>query len=164
MTIFDLILLAILVILAAAGFWAGFIRTLGHVAAFIAGLILAINYYNFLAAWLMQHLGGSLTLYRIISFILVFGVVNRVIIFIFWLLEKIVVVSLFGIINRLIGAALGLIGGILILGLILPLLGVLPWTQALGSLINNSSVATALIRAARLLWPLLPAAFTSLPF
>lgn len=163
MTILDIVLLAILAILATVGFWVGFIRTLGHLAALIVGLLLSFHFYSPIAEWLQGSIGGSVNIYKVIVFIVLFGLVNRVTLFIFWLIEKVLLVPILNIANRLIGALLAIFGGVLILGLTLYFVSALPLFNSLNELVSASRVASFIIKASRLLWPLLPEALRQIP-
>ena len=164
MTIVDIILIVLLVILVLAGFWIGLVRTLGHLAAFIGGLLVAFNFYSQLAGWLQGLIGGNLLIYKTISLIVLFGAANRLIVFIFWLIEKIIIVPFLSIINRLIGALVAFLGGVLLLGLILHFLLALPViNQLFTAPIGASRAAQILLGAAGLILPLLPAALRQIP-
>jgi uncharacterized membrane protein required for colicin V production len=164
MSILDVILLVALLAFTIAGFWVGLVRTLGHLAAFIGGLLAAFNFYSQLAGWLQGLIGGNLLIYKTISLIVLFGAANRLIVFIFWLIEKVIIVPFLGIINRLIGALLALVGGVLLSGLILHFLLALPViNQLFTAPIGASRAAQILLDAAGLILPLLPAALRQIP-
>lgn len=163
MAILDIILIVVLLIFAGVGFWFGLVRTLGYFISLITALLIAVNFYGVLAARLQGYVGGNINLYKFLAFIALFGLTNRLVVLIFWLIEKVVIVPFLGLVNRLLGAFLALLGGILILGLLLYFLSVLPLGNWLSGPLSTSAIASFLIAGSKLLWPLLPAALKQIP-
>lgn len=162
MTHFDIILLIILGGFTMFGLWFGFIHTLGSLIGTVVGAFVSSHFYAPIADWVAQATGGNQNLVNVIVFIIIFIVANRLVGFVFWLIEKafniLKIVPFLSSINRLLGAILGLAEGILVLGLILFFISKFPFSDwILGSLLK-SSVATTLINVSSVLWPLLPAA------
>ena len=138
MPLIDLVLILIWSGFVFYGLFFGLIRTLGSLLAVIAGAwaasIFYLDLFNLIESWFF----GLDNLGKIVCFIIVFTVANRLIGFIFMILDK--TFSIFSIIpfmktiNRLGGAILGFLEGALVLG-ILVYLGVeylslntwLPW-------------------------------------
>lgn len=138
MPIIDLVLLFIWAGFVFYGLFFGLIRTLGSLLAVVAGAWAAslfyLNLFNVIQSWFF----GLDNLGKIVCFIIVFTLANRIIGLVFSILDK--AFNIFSIIpflktiNRIGGAILGFFEGALVLG-ILVYLGVeylslnswLPW-------------------------------------
>lgn len=162
MTHFDIVLLIILGGFTLFGLWFGLIHTLGALIGTVVGAFVATHYYEPIANWVGQMTGGNQNLVNVIVFIVFFIIINRLVGFAFWLLEKVFnvlkIIPFLSTINRLLGAIFGLTEGTLVLGLILFFISKFPFSDwLLGSLLK-SSVAAYLINISSILWPLMPAA------
>jgi len=108
---------------AIGGFFAGFIRTVGAIVGFFAGAWVATRYFLPFANWLSPIIGGHPVVAQIITFLILFVLVDRIIVFIFHLIGKLLGVISFipflKTINRLAGLILGLVEGVLVVGLII---------------------------------------------
>ncbi|MFH1522764.1 MAG: CvpA family protein [Patescibacteria group bacterium] len=161
MTIFDTILLIILAGFVFYGLFFGLIRTLGSIVGIVVGAWLASRYYLLVFDWLQDLFFGFDNLGKVLAFIILFTVINRLIGFLFSLLNKafdiISIIPFLKTINRLAGAALGFIEGALILSLILyvaakySIIG--SW---FGNMLTGSYVAPFLLKFVKVLLPLLP--------
>lgn len=160
MSIFDIILLIILLGFIWFGFWFGLIYSIGSLLGIIIGIYIAGAWYNQLAYWTLFIFQNNLNLARIVCFIIIFIIVNRLVGFSFYLINKIFkVISLLPFlktINRLGGAIIGFFEGTLVLGLILYLVTLYPFWANLNQAISGSRIAHYLIVMARILSPLLP--------
>lgn len=158
----DIILLIILGSFTLFGFWFGFIHTLGSLLGTAVGAFIASHFYAPIASWIQQLTGGNENLVKVIVFLLIFVIANRLVGFAFWLIEKIFnilkIIPFLSTINRLLGGILGLIEGSLILGLTLFFITKFPFSEWLTGSMLKSGVASYLIKISSLLWPLLPAA------
>jgi len=123
MTLFDLILLLILGGFVAYGLWFGLVHTLGVLVGTIAGAFLAARWYDDVASWLGFLFGGRENLAKVICFLILFIIINRLVGLIFWLVDKIFsflkIIPFLSTINRLLGAVFGFLEGVLVLGLTL---------------------------------------------
>lgn len=161
MGIFDIILLIILSGFVFYGLFFGLIRTLGSLAGVVVGAWLASHFYLQVFAWVKDLAFGFNNLGKVVVFIILFTLINRLICFAFIILDRtfdiISIIPFLKTINRLAGAILGLLMGGLILGLIL-------YVAARYAILNNffggwlvdSQVAPRLIKFASVLAPLLP--------
>ncbi len=120
MAIIDFILLLVLFGFILSGFWFGLMHTLGALVGTVLGVYLSSRWYEGTALWAQSHLAGSLNVWKVIVFILLFILINRLIGLLFYILEK-----TFGIItnlpflksiDRLAGAVMGLLEGAVVLG------------------------------------------------
>jgi uncharacterized membrane protein required for colicin V production len=156
MSIFDIILLVILAGFIFYGLFFGLIRTLGSLVGVAVGLWLTFVFYLSVFDWLKNLFLGHETLGKIITFIVLFTLINRLIGFIFAILDRtfdlLSIIPFLKTINRLAGAILGFVEGGLILGLIL--LGI-SYTSY-GSWLTYSQVAPSLIKFAKVILPLVP--------
>lgn len=157
----DTILIVILVMFVSFGFWFGFVHALGALIGVVAGAFFAGRSFEPLAQWLHSVVGGSLNIERVIVFILIFTIINRLIGFIFWIVERIFKIAtmlpFLKTIDRVLGAAFAFLEGAFVLGLTLSvaLHFKIPLLQ---QGVAASGLAQTLVRISRFLEPLLPAA------
>ena len=157
MPIFDLILIIILAGFVFYGLFFGLIRTLGSLLGVILGLWLTLVFYLTVYDWLKNLFFGHELAGKVIAFIILFTLINRLIGFIFAVLDRtfdlLSIIPFLKTVNRLAGAILGFIEGGLVLGLILsylsPIFSSVAWFQA-------SQAAPFLIKFSSLIMPLLP--------
>lgn len=156
MSIFDVILLIILAGFVFYGLFFGLIRTLGSLVGLVVGLWLTIIFYLTVFDWVKNLFFGHELAGKVITFIVLFTLINRLIGFIFVLLDRtfdlISIIPFLKTINRLAGAALGFIEGGLVLGLALLFIS----ETAFSGWLAASKVAPFLIGFAKAIMPLLP--------
>lgn len=159
MTLFDLILILIIFGFGWFGFWFGLIYAVGGFVGLILGAAVASRYYDDLARKILFIFNGNENLAKLISFFVIYIVANRLVGFIFFIVDKILkpitTLPFLKTINRLGGLIFGLAEGILTVGLFLyfAVRVPLPW---LVNLIEQSKIAWYFIKMANLLLPLLP--------
>ena len=160
LTILDLVLILILFLFIAFGFALGLVQTIGALIGVVLGAWLAGIYYEPVGAWLDPILLGQSATARIIAFILIFTLINRLIGLIFWFINKIFnIISIIPFtksLNRLLGAIFGLLEGTLALGIILYFASQFTISEWWMGIISGSKVALWLIEMAGILTPLLP--------
>ncbi|MFA6254430.1 MAG: CvpA family protein [Patescibacteria group bacterium] len=160
LTILDLILLLILFLFIAFGFAMGLVQAIGALVGVVVGAWLAGQWYEPVSGWLTPILLGHAVTAKIIAFILVFTLANRLIGLVFWFINKIFnlisIIPFTKSINRLLGAILGLLEGTLSLGIILYFASQITISDWWLGIINGSQVASLLITVAGILTPLLP--------
>jgi membrane protein required for colicin V production len=166
MGLFDFILLLLLFGFIWFGFWFGIIRTLGALIGVAVGALIASRYYDVLAPKVIFLFWENMAAARIISFVLIYLVANRLTGFVFYIIDRMFrIVSwlpfLSGI-NRIGGAILGFVEGSFTLGLILYFMAKFPLGEWLTKALENSNIAPKLIRVAKILLPLLPEALKQL--
>ena len=156
MAIFDVVLIIILAGFVFYGLFFGLIRTVGSLIGMVGGLWFTIIFYLTVFSWVKNLFFGHELAGKIIVFIVLFTLVNRLIGFIFALLDKtfdlISIIPFLKTINRLTGAALGFIEGGLVLGLILLFIS----QTSFSGWLTGSKVALFLIGFAKTIAPLLP--------
>ncbi len=159
MAIFDLILVIILGGFILFGLWFGLIHTLGALVGITAGAWIAGHYYLVLSDWLGRFFGSGNVL-KTISFIVIFILANRLIGLIFYVIDRIfnfvAIIPFLKTINRLAGATLGLIEGVLVIGTSLYVASRYPLGDWFNQGLARSDLAHWLVRAAKIITPLLP--------
>ncbi len=157
--IFDFVLLVLLAGFVLFGLWFGLVHTLGAVAGTVVGAYVAGIYYEPAAAWLHSVVGWDQNLIRIIAFLIIFVLVNRLVGLVFYMVERtfrfLKFIPFLSTIDHLTGAILGFIEGALVLGLTLFVATKFP-VGPLASMITASKMAAWLIKTAGVLVPLLP--------
>ncbi len=123
MTIFDIILIIILAGFTFSGLYFGLIRTFGSLLGVILGAWIASHYYLVVSEWIEPLFFGYNNLGKVMVFLILFGLINRLVCLLFVLLDRafdfISIIPFLKTINRLVGAVLGFLEGALVLGLIL---------------------------------------------
>jgi len=159
MAFFDMILLIILAGFVFYGLFFGLIRTIGSLVGLFLGLWLAYVFYPTVFEWFKYLFFGHELAGQVITFIILFALINRLIGLIFAILNRtfdlLSIIPFLKTINRLSGAILGFLEGGLVLGLILLYLS----GTFLGGWLVDSQVAPFLIKFTKVILPLLPAAF-----
>ncbi len=156
----DFVFLLIIVGFGMFGLWFGLVHTLGSLLGTLLGAYLASRYYEPLASWLVVLTGWEDNIARVVMFVISFIVINRLVGFIFWIIDKStsIITSLPFIngINRILGGALGLFEGAITLGLILYFIELFPLSAVFMGYLADSTLAPTLIGMAGILIPLLP--------
>ena len=156
MLIFDVVLLVILSGFIFYGLFFGLIRTIGSIFGLIGGLWLTLIFYLTVFDWVKNLFFGHEFAGKIITFIVLFTFINRLIGLIFALIDRafdlISIIPFLKTINRLSGAALGFIEGGLVLGLALLFIS----ETFLSSFLIGSKVAPFLMSYTQAIMPLLP--------
>lgn len=159
MSILDIILILILFAFSFFGFWAGFLQSLGSLIGVGIGAYVGGRYYPEVASWLSRYIKNE-QIGSVVSFALIFGVVNKLTGLVFYLIDRIFkIVSLLPFLktfNRIFGAILGSVEGIFALGLVLYFLARFPISETFTSAMQNSQVAQWLVRVGNVFVPLLP--------
>lgn len=162
MTHFDIILLIILGGFAMFGLWFGFIHALGAVVGTVIATFVSTHYYEGLSSWIWSLTGGNENLVKVLVFIFFFIIINRLVGFGFWLIEKafdvLKIIPFLSTINRLLGGVFGLLEGVLVVGLSLFFISKFPFSEWLIGSMLKSTVSSTLINISSVLWPLMPAA------
>ncbi|MBD3359935.1 MAG: hypothetical protein GF365_04490 [Candidatus Buchananbacteria bacterium] len=159
MTIFDVILLIILGGFILFGLWFGLIHTLGAIVGTFAGAFFAGLWYDELGVWLTQIFGHP-NLMKIFAFIFIFIIVNRLIGFAFYILDRIFrflsIIPFLKTINRILGAVLGFFEGILVIGLALFMISRFPVSEWFTAVLQASKLAPWFLKTSSILQWMLP--------
>lgn len=166
MGLFDIILLIIIAGFAMFGFWFGLIHTLGSLLGTIFGAYLASRFYEPMAAWLVHITGWGENVSKVLMFVIAFIIINRLVGFAFWLIEKTTNIITFlpfirGL-NRFFGLLFGLLEGLVTLGLIFYFIERIPLSEHFMKWMVDSVVVPYTVSIAAILLPLLPDALKML--
>ena len=167
MPIFDAILLIILAGFVFYGLFFGLIRTLGMLAGVIVGAFLASRFYLFAAAWLSPVFFGHNNLGKVLAFIIIFTIANRLTGLLFYLADRVFkiisIVPFLKTFNRLGGAILGFLSGSLIIGLLLFVIARYSFlSNWFGHWLTSSELTPFFLKINNILLPLLPMALKKL--
>jgi membrane protein required for colicin V production len=156
MGIFDVVLIIIIAGFVFYGLFFGLIRTIGSLVGMVGGLWFTMIFYLDVFGWVKNLFFGHELAGKIITFFIVFTIINRLVGLGFALLDKafdlISIIPFLKTINRLTGAALGFIEGGLVLGLALLFIS----QTSLSSWLVGSKVAPFLVGFAKSVTPFLP--------
>jgi uncharacterized membrane protein required for colicin V production len=161
MIIFDVLILLILAGFVFYGLFFGLIRTIGSLAGFVLGLLVAIHYYGPVFEWAKNLFFGYPVAGRLICFFIIFTLVNRLVSFGFAILNRafdlLSIIPFLKTINRLGGALLGFLEGGLILGIVLFTLSNNQYLSVFfDHYLNKSDFAPFLIKFSQTVAPLWP--------
>lgn len=161
MLIFDVILLLILAGFVFYGMFFGLVRTFGAFLGVIAAAVLASRFYLPVAEMLDKVFFGYSNLGKVLTFIILFTIINRLVGFLFYLLDKafniISIIPFLKTFNRIGGIILGFFVGSLSIGLVLYVASKYVIISTLfGSWFASSKLAPFFIKVANLLLPILP--------
>ncbi len=162
MPTFDIILLVILAGFGLFGLWFGLVHTLGSLIGTAFGAFLAIRFYEPVAQWLINITGWGENICKVVVFIVMFFIINRLVGLAFWLIEKVLHIFI-GLpfirsIDRLLGLIFGLLEGGLVLGFTFYFIARFPVGDWFMGLISGSKVAPYFVKLANILMPLVPEA------
>lgn len=161
MALVDVILILVVGFFSMMGFFFGFVHTVGNLIGALLGIFLASRFSDSVAMQLGMENGGGL---RIAIFIIVFFLISRIVGMAFWVVEKIAamasVIPLAGTVNRLLGALLGGVEGIIVVGIILFFAMNHLSSDAVRLALEASSVAKYLVAMTSALQVLFPESLT----
>ena len=162
MELVDVILLLIIGGFALAGVWFGFVHTLGSLIGTVFGIYLATRYFEILSGWLVKVFGWEGNAPKVLAFIVAFFVINRLVGFGFWFLEKFIGfltrLPFIRSLNRLLGLLLGLAEGVITVGAVIYFIERFPLSLPFMGHLANSQVAPYTVSVATVLLPLVPEA------
>lgn len=102
---------------AVLGFSKGFIRQLASIVGLIAGLLIARALFASVGKRLAEELGTPLTFAQVVAFILIWLVVPIVFLFLASALTRVIDIVKLGFVNRMLGAGLGALKYMLLVGI-----------------------------------------------
>ena len=117
MEVIDIIILILIGLGVIQGLMKGSIKVLGSIVGFVAGLLLARALFGTVAEQLAPALGTSITVAQILAFVLIWVAVPIGCSLVASLLTKALNVVHLGWLNRLVGALLGAVKVMLLIGL-----------------------------------------------
>ncbi len=162
MSTFDIILLVILGGFGLFGLWFGLVHTLGSLIGTAFGVFLAIRFYEVVAQWLINITGWGENICKVVVFIVMFFIINRLMGLAFWLVERVLRIftglPFIRSIDRLFGLIFGLLEGGLVLGFIFYFIARFPVGDWFMGLVSGSKVVPYAVKLANILMPLVPEA------
>jgi membrane protein required for colicin V production len=166
MSFFDLVLLIILIGFALFGLWFGLVHTIGSLIGTAFGVYLASRYYEPIANLIINLTSWNQNYVKVIIFILVFILIARFVGFIFWIMEKILLIFtrlpfIHGL-DKLLGMVFGIIEGAIILGICLFFISRFPISLSFMDGLSHSQLAPPLVKLASILIPFFPEALRML--
>ena len=166
MPYFDIALILIIFGFEVVGWKYGLVHALGSILGTIVGIYLASRWYAPVANWLINATHWSSNFSRVVVFIIVFLIINRLVGIAFWLIDKalsiITRLPIIHGINKLLGFGFGIIEGVLVVGIILFFINKFPLDPRFMAEAAHSKVAPFCVQAASILWPLIPSAIKSI--
>ncbi len=148
---FDVVLIIIIAIAVIIGVIKGLVRQIIGIAAVVVGFILAMTYFDHAAEFLSQYIKNNM-FSRLLGFLAIFFVVIIAGGILSWLLSKLMKGPL-KFVNHVLGAALGLIEGILICGVIVLAQMMFPVNQ---DHLYGSELAPYCARMTRVVYRMIP--------
>ncbi len=167
MSIFDTILLIILSGFVFYGLFFGLIRTVGTLLGAVIGAVLASRFYLPVYEWVEPLFFGHPNLGRVVVFIVLFSLINKLVGFAFYLLDKtfsiLSIIPFLKTINCLGGAILGFVTGGFILGMIIFVSSKYSFIEHwFGKWLVDSEMAPFLLKFVDIIMPLLPTVLKAL--
>lgn len=160
MSFFDISLIIIVGIFALAGVWFGLVHTLGSLAGTVLGVFLATRYYEPAANWLISTTGWGANFSKVLIFIIVFFIINRLVGLVFWLLDKVLSVitrlPFISGINRFLGLIFGVLEGMIVIGMVFYFIARFPLGEKFMTALASSQIAPIAVKMASVLWPIIP--------
>lgn len=157
---FDLALLLIIGGFGLFGLWFGLVHTLGSLMGTVAGVYLASHYYEGAANWLMSVTGWGQNFSKVLIFIIVFFIINRLVGLVFWIVDKLLSLithlPFIHSIDRMLGLVFGILEGALVLGITFYFISKFPVGEMFMGWMTTSKIVPYLLKLASILWPLLP--------
>lgn len=167
MSIFDTTLLIILSGFVFYGLFFGLIRTIGSLLGAVIGAVLASRFYLVVFEMVEPVFLGRDNVGKVIVFIVLFSLINRLVGFAFYLLDKmfgfISIIPFLKTFNRLGGAILGFVTGGVFLGMIIYVSSKYSFIEHwFGKWLVDSEMAPFLLKFVDFLLPFLPKVLTTL--
>lgn len=162
MTLFDIILIVIIAGFIFYGLFFGLVHALGGLMGVFAGTIVAGWLFNTIGELIAPIFWGNEMLAKVIAFIIIFVLVNRLFGLIFWMVDKVVqflkVIPFLKSINGILGGIFGFLEGVFLVGGILYIASRYPIWEWLNNAMIESDVARYLVSIFDFIAPLLPKA------
>jgi membrane protein required for colicin V production len=128
----DIGILSIASIFFIRGILRGFIYELITVVGLILGYIISITYLSLLSAFILSFFPSlPEPVIKLISFFVLFVGTNLILRLVAKILTKTVKIAMLGWLNRLLGGLIGVLKGIIIMGIIVFVLNMLPFSSVL---------------------------------
>jgi membrane protein required for colicin V production len=160
MNIVDIIIVAVILLFAGAGFFFGFVRTVGYLLCNVVGMYLAYRFYKPVGEWIISVTNWDSNSAQFWAFVIGFilisvavGLIGRLVIKLLDLVARLPFISL---VNRLAGLGFGILQGVLICAGILYVIARYPLSTSIMTLVENSHLVGYLQYAVVLVTPFIP--------
>lgn len=144
------------------GLYSGFISAMGSLFGTVIATFIAIRVYEPTAWWIGHYTGWGENTTRVVVFVVLFFVLNRLVGLLFWLFEKILTVVIrvpfIRSVDRILGLTLGLLEGVLAMGLVFYFVARFPISDWFMKEMAGSVVVAIVVQPVKILLPLLPEA------
>jgi len=165
-SILDIILMVILAVAGWKGYKQGLIDALASLFALMIGLYGAYRLYQFCAWWLSKWTGWGIGFTKILMFIILFIIINRLVIYIFFLVDRflqlIFKLPFVRTLDHILGGILMALESVLILALIIYIFRETNISSVMNKAISSSFIASYIIKIASFVWPFVPRVISNL--
>ncbi len=166
MSLLDVIFIIIIASFGLFGLWFGLIHTLGSLLGTVFGVFLATRYYEAASNWLMDITGWQANFSKVLIFIIVFFLINRLVGLAFWIIDKmlgfITRLPFISGINRFLGMLFGALEGVIGLGMVFYFIGKFPLAEYFMEYLGESFLIPHLVSFASILLPFVPEALKTI--
>ena len=126
----DIGILSIAAIFFIKGLFRGFVHELITIAGLILGYIISITYLSLLSGFILNFFSTiPESVVKLVSFFLLFVGTNLILRLAANILTKTLKVAMLGWLNRLFGGILGMLKGVIILGIIVFIINLIPFSS-----------------------------------
>lgn len=165
MNVWDIVLLILLAAFIYKGAKSGFVKIIGGFAGIILGAWAAGQFYDLVGQWLIELFDLQLMTAIVIAFIGIFVGINIIISVLVNIITKVFrFIPLATTANHLIGAALGFLEGMLLIGLVIWVINLFPFQSSFAEQLKESRVANYFEYSTKLVQPLLPKGLREIDF
>ncbi len=162
MSIFDVVLLGIILGFMLFGLWFGLVHTLGSLVGTLLATFLATRWYVPAAAWLSGITGWTGNFPKVLMFIMLFLLINRLVGIGFFLIDKTLSVvthlPFIHSLNKLLGGVFGFLEGLVVVGVSLYFITKYPLGNTFMTAFKESKVAPYCVQVANVVQPFVPEA------
>lgn len=165
-SIFDAVLIFLLVGFSVYGFLKGIIRMAGELAGYLIGIYIAGHYFIPFYNWTQSLYMGYENVGRLVSFLLLLFITRKLVVLAVVMIDKffniLSIIPFLGIINRFAGAVFGFLSAGVVIGMLIYLASRYSLGFGFDKLLVDSSLAKFLLAFGEFVSPLLPAIFREL--
>lgn len=166
MSWFDIIAIIVIVGFGFAGYWFGFVQSIGSLLGTVVGIFFAFRDYNIVANWITSHTGMNGNWLNVAVFAVLFIVTSHAVGLIFTLINRVLdlitTIPVIDSINSVLGFVFGLSQGVIILGITLYFISRFPLHPKIMEAIQTSRIAPFLDAFVGVFKPLIPDAIRSI--
>jgi len=161
MNILDYILLGFILLFSIAGLRKGFLQSLGSIIGIIIGALVASRVYPLAAHWF-----GDSNTANLMAFVIIFGLIVKVVSLIFWLFGKIfqiiTILPFVATFDKLLGFILGIVKAIFIGAIVMNICLKFPINYWMIEQLSGSIIAKTLFDISAIFVPLFPKALKAI--